>query len=233
MRPDLLEAVCFDIGGTLVEMERGTLAEEVAAEIDADQHVVRDLLIQHGKRRRTTPAQLAAAITLGCQCPQYTDLVVGLLTRRRTDVSTPRLFDDTLATLQALAGVGWRIFYLSNAVGYVDAGPAPSYYSYAEIILHSWEIGACTPDVAAYRAIEDRCGLNPETILHVGDSWDTDVIGALDAGWQAVHLARAGRDLPSASLPQVPRIATLTDLIDLLPAQPATKTATTMVGDGT
>jgi putative hydrolase of the HAD superfamily len=233
MRPDLLEAVCFDIGGTLVEMERGTLAEEIAVQIDADQHVVKDLLIQHGKRTRTTPAQLAAVITLGCRCPQYTGLVAELLNRRRTDVSSPRLYGDTLATLQALTGAGWRIFYLSNAVGYVDAGPAPGYYCYAEIVLHSWEIGACTPDPAAYRAIADRSGLDPETILHVGDSWDSDIVGALDAGWQAVHLARAERDVPVASLPQVPRIGTLTDLIDLLPAQRQSKTAKTTVGEGT
>ena len=231
MRPELLEAVCFDIGGTLVRMERGTLAEEIVAHLGVDGAVVRDLLIQHGKRKRTTPADLAAVVAEGCGRSGDADTVAQILRRRQADISQPRLYDDALPVLRALAGGGWRILYLSNAVGYVDAGPEPGYYSYAELVLHSWEIGACTPDPAAFRAVVGRTGLRPSAIVHVGDSWESDVVGALAAGWQAIHLSRHEHKSP-ASHAGVPRIASLAELAGLLPRQPVGRAAAGAGGRG-
>lgn len=226
MRPDLLEAVCFDIGGTLVAMERGTLAEEIAEQLGTDRELVGDLLVEHGKRSPTTPAELATAVARGCGCPDGTDAVAEILRRRHLDVSQPRLYDDVADALRALAQGGWRILYLSNAVGYADHGPEPSYYCHAEVVLHSWEIGVCTPDPAAFRAVADRARLEPNAIVHVGDSWDTDVAGALAAGWQAVHLWRHRQEPTSLSHADVPRIATLAELTAILPQHPRRHRAT-------
>jgi FMN phosphatase YigB (HAD superfamily) len=230
MRADLLKAVCFDIGGTLVEMERGTLAEEIAARLAVDQAVVRDLLIEHGKRKRTSPADLAAVVAGGLGRPEQACAITGLIQHRRADVSQPRLCDDAVPTVRALARRAWRILYLSNAVGYVDPGPRPSYYDYAELVLHSWEIGACTPDPAAFRAVTGRTGLEPHSIVHVGDSWDTDVMGALAAGWQAIHVSRQQRDTNAPTHPRVPRISRLTELIDILPWKPRGEADATTTG---
>ncbi|MGC9667696.1 HAD family hydrolase [Planosporangium sp. 12N6] len=225
MRPDLLRAICFDIGGTLVEMERGTLAEEISALLGVDRPLVRDLLIEHGKRRRTTPDSLGAVVAEGCGRREDAGVVADVIRRRRTDISQPRLYADAVTTLETLTRGGWRIFYLSNAVGYLDPGPVPDFYSYAELVLHSWEIGFCTPEPTAFRAVIDRTGLEPHTIVHVGDSWESNVIGALAAGWQAIHLSR-DEESPATSHPDVPRIGTLLELVDFLPPGPVTEATT-------
>lgn len=59
----------------------------------------------------------------------------------------------------------------------------------------SYELGAAKPDVAAFDAVADAHDVDPEDLVHVGDSWQADVLGALDAGARAVWIT-AGRDLP-------------------------------------
>lgn len=218
MRPDLVQAICFDIGGTLVQMERGTLATEIAITIGADRSLVRDLLIEHGKRRRTTPSQLGALVTKGCGHPEAAGRVTGLLEQRRRDMLQPAMFTETVEVLQTVSDLGWRIFYLSNAVGYTNMTSEPAYYAYAEAIFHSWQLGCCTPNPAAFKAVTTASGLAPHAMLHVGDSWDADISGALAAGWQAIHVDRAA-NAPSKEAERlgVPVVPDLRGVVTLLP----------------
>ncbi len=218
MRPERLQAICFDIGGTLVRMPRGTLAEEIATALGVGRPRVRDLLIAYGKCRLAAPTEIATLIADGCGRPDAAPVVTRLLENRRHDVQHPALFDETLGVLRRLTDAGWPLFYLSNAVGYTGMTAAPAYYSYARAVFHSWQIGVCTPDRAAFDTVVGAVGVPPEAMLHVGDSFDTDVAGALAAGWQAVYLDRHGLGPLRAG---VPRITDLTGLTALLPSGPA------------
>ena len=230
MRPELLQVLCFDIGGTLVRMRRGTLAEEISSIISADRSVVTDILIAHGKTRPTSPEALAAAIARTCDRADRTDEITAVLVQRRADASAPVLYEDAEPVLRSLRERGWRLFYLSNAVGFTDPGPEPGFFSHAEAVLHSWQIGRCTPDPVAYDAITALAGVPPEAIVHIGDSWDTDVAGALRVGWQAIHLLRDSgavvRGLPED--PRVPRVSSLFELLDLLPSCPVPRAAVSL-----
>ncbi len=218
MRPERLQAICFDIGGTLVRMPRGTLAEEIATALGVTRACVRDLLIAHGKRRQAAPAEIATLVADGCGHPHAAPVITRLLEDRRHDVQHPSLFDETLDVLRRLTDAGWPLFYLSNAVGYTGMTTDPDYYRYARAVFHSWQIGACTPDRVAFDAVIAAVGVPPEAMLHVGDSFDSDVTGALVAGWQAVYL---DRDRTGPFPTDVPRITDLTGLTALLPSGPA------------
>lgn len=52
-------------------------------------------------------------------------------------------------------------------------------------ILTSCEVGRAKPDPAIFRAAARRLDLPPSEILHVGDRWDRDVLGALGVGFGA------------------------------------------------
>ena len=59
----------------------------------------------------------------------------------------------------------------------------------------SCDVGAEKPDRAIFRAALDRAQLSPEGALHVGDSREADLEGALNAGMSALLLQRdAGSD---------------------------------------
>ena len=110
---------------------------------------------------------------------------------------------EVAALLAALAS-RYRLGVLSNwplaaAIDrYVEAaGWAP----YLRAIVVSQRVGTIKPHLAIFRATEQALGgVAPGAILHVGDDWLGDVVGAKRAGWRAAFLrARPdGSPLPSS-----------------------------------
>jgi FMN phosphatase YigB (HAD superfamily) len=82
---------------------------------------------------------------------------------------------------------------------YVEAAGWAS--SLAAVIV-SQRVGAIKPHRAIFLAAEAALGLGVEDrvgILHVGDDWAADVVGAKAAGWLAAYLARRPEDSPLPS----------------------------------
>lgn len=220
MLPEYLHAVCFDIGGVLVRLPRGFLAEELANVLRVDAEVVRHLLIEHGKRRPRPSHDLAVVLATACGSPAEADRVEVILRQRHCDMANPVLYEDVLPVLSELRTGGWRVCFLSNTTADMTARPRLSYLSFAEVVLHSCEIGYCKPETHAFRTVEQRMGLAPHELVMVGDSMRADVLGALNAGWSAVHLRR---DSAPPTAPQsVPSISSLAELLTLL--RPPTET---------
>ena len=70
------------------------------------------------------------------------------------------------------------------------------------------------PDVRLFKMMEERLGLAPDNLWMIGDNYDKDIVGALDAGWHSVWLNR--RDLPTPDrLPDF-EVRTDEELTDLL-----------------
>lgn len=63
-------------------------------------------------------------------------------------------------------------------------------------IVYSHRLGMRKPDVEAYRAVTARCALNPERTLFIDDTM-SNVEGAIDAGWSAVHFDTTAHSLKS------------------------------------
>ncbi len=82
-------------------------------------------------------------------------------------------------------------------------------------VVTSAEVGHPKPASEIFAAALALAGCTPERAVHVGDSLDQDVHGALAAGVRAVLLCRDDAE-PAASPPDVPRIASLTQLPPLL-----------------
>jgi putative hydrolase of the HAD superfamily len=61
-------------------------------------------------------------------------------------------------------------------------------------IVISAEVGAAKPDPAIFERALAVAGAPAEEAVHVGDTPDVDVAGALAAGLRAIHLDRSGAD---------------------------------------
>ena len=77
-------------------------------------------------------------------------------------------------TNTARRGSTWRD-YLRDAVGLE-----------LRLVFSSCDCGAAKPDPSIFLKAARRIGLAPQEILHVGDSWELDVEGALRAGFGAM-----------------------------------------------
>lgn len=102
-----------------------------------------------------------------------------------------RIFDDVVPTLEALAARGVRLGVISNWDERLRILlKRLRLDNYFENIVVSCEAGMCKPAPGIFERAARAFGAAPETILHVGDSFEMDVHGAESVGFQAVQVLR-------------------------------------------
>jgi putative hydrolase of the HAD superfamily len=147
----------------------------------------------------------------------------------RTLVAEGKLFDDSVPTLGALEGRGYRLGLVSNT-----PWGTPEYLwenqlnrfglaRYFETWCFSSAIGFRKPDGRIFRLALDRLGATASRTLFVGDDAEADVGGASKMGMRTAWLVRPTRwrkGRPTA--PAAPAadlcLRSLGDLLDHLPA---------------
>jgi len=112
----------------------------------------------------------------------------------------------TVGPLLARLGSRYQLGLLSNwpLAATIDryvtaAGWAP----YLSAVIVSQRVGTIKPHPGIFRAAEESLGIAPDErgrVLHVGDDWAADVIGAKRAGWRAAYFTGgpAASPLPSS-----------------------------------
>lgn len=172
------------------ERER-QFAEEVPAfrEVDVAQRFARVFARMRGSEppppgerwddeaaaRRSTPDEIAAAVDA---------YVEGFISA----ISPP----PTVAPLLARLAHRYRLGVLSNwplaatIDRYVEAA---GWAQHLSAVVVSQRVGTIKPHPAIFRAAEAQLGdIEPRAILHVGDDWVGDIVGAKRAGWHAAYL---------------------------------------------
>ncbi len=183
------------------ERER-QFAEEVPRlrEVDLDRRVVRVLARLRGMdppsragswddaaaSQRSTPAEVAFAVDA------YSAAFVAL-------VPAPAEVGPLLERLAGRFVLGvlsnWPL--ASTIDAYVDAA---GWRPFLRAVVVSQRVGSIKPDPRIFRAAETVLGSTGTAILHVGDDWAADVVGAKRAGWRAAYLRdrQTGSPLPGS-----------------------------------
>jgi putative hydrolase of the HAD superfamily len=91
-----------------------------------------------------------------------------------------------------------RVGVVSNSYGNMPALLADAALGPFAVIIDSAVEGVRKPDPAIYALAAQRLDLPPETILHVGDSWERDVVPARRIGMRAAWLAAPAAAMPAA-----------------------------------
>jgi FMN phosphatase YigB (HAD superfamily) len=111
-------------------------------------------------------------------------------------------FPDATATLQGLAGRGFALAILSNwplALTIDRFVEAHGWGPFLRAVVVSQRIGTIKPHPSIFRAAEAALAIGEGTrrgILHVGDDWAADVVGAARAGWRTAYLRGRQVDTP-------------------------------------
>lgn len=109
---------------------------------------------------------------------------------------------DASATLERLAARGFALGILSNwplAVTIDRFAEAHGWTRWLRAIVVSQRVGTIKPHPSIFRAAEDALGMDGSGrggILHVGDDWAADVVGAAGAGWRTAYLRNRQADTP-------------------------------------
>ena len=127
---------------------------------------------------------------------------------------TRRAWDRNRPLLRRLAG-RFRLGVVSNSYGNMPALLADAGLGPFEVVIDSAAVGLRKPDPAIYALAAARLGTAPAAILHVGDSWERDVVPAHAVGMRTAWLAAPDAPTPPAPAP-VWRLRSLLDLEALL-----------------
>ena len=117
--------------------------------------------------------------------------------------------------LKALREAGLRLGILTNGPSDMQRGKLErlGYFPLVDEVGISAEIGAAKPDSAAYDAVVEMMRIPREQLVMVGDNWEWDIAGALDAGLAAAFYV--GPDDPPAR-PRAYRLDSVADLPEAL-----------------
>jgi FMN phosphatase YigB (HAD superfamily) len=109
---------------------------------------------------------------------------------------------DARSTLEQLASRGFALAILSNwplALTVDRFAEAQGWLPYLRSIVVSQRVGTIKPHPTIFRAAEEALALDGAAggrILHVGDDWAADVVGASRAGWRTAYLRNRQIDTP-------------------------------------
>jgi HAD superfamily hydrolase (TIGR01509 family) len=101
--------------------------------------------------------------------------------------------------LARLAGRGFRLAILSNwpLAATIDRFvEARGWLRYLDAIVVSQRVGSIKPHPDIFRQAAVALDAPPERLLHVGDDWAADVVGARGAGWHVAYVRNRQLDTP-------------------------------------
>lgn len=106
-----------------------------------------------------------------------------------------KLYDDTLEGLQSLKDKGIKIALISNTDNFSIEKVMEKFElkEFFDAVVLSFECGCVKNDPKMFDLVCDKLGVNKDEVLMVGDSPETDIKGAENAGIKAVLIDRNDR----------------------------------------
>lgn len=185
--------VSVDVGGTLGHVDGPSIAAVLAAASPLPPQEARRIM-RH--RLHTQPAITEEVIGDICDA-----LGISTDVFPRNVVASPLTLvpggRDALESMSRHA----RLVTLSN-VTCVEAGSEQ-----LSALVHPWisdhfpsfRIGYAKPDPRAFQTVAQACGIDTSAMVHIGDDWECDIVGAASVGATAVWISK-GRPVPDNRL---------------------------------
>jgi putative hydrolase of the HAD superfamily len=221
--PTSIEAVLFDLGGTLIDgrdfegwsEDARALGLELESESMAEAW---EAIKPWVNRKEDSPQQLWRDILSRASSVEVSaEIVDGFIERQREKPIFGALFSDVRRCLDLLERRHTRLAIVSNS----RSEPAVrrllrelEIEGAFELVVSSGTEGVRKPEGEIFRRALDRLGVQPKAALFVGDDIENDVQGAEIAGMHAIWLNRSGVGADGdyaeiLSLSEVPRMIRL------------------------
>lgn len=103
------------------------------------------------------------------------------------------VYDDVELTLRSLKDEGFRLGVISNASHELPERLHQLQLArHFDTITYSWEVGVEKPSPRIFRTALKRLGVEASRAVHVGDSYEADVLGARGVGITPMLIDRDG-----------------------------------------
>jgi HAD superfamily hydrolase (TIGR01509 family) len=173
--------------------------EEVPAfrEVDLHQRSIRILARLRGMPPPGPDERWDDEAATGFSATDEVEAIVDAYSRAFVAMIPP--VDGAGTILAVLAARGFRLAILSNwplALTIDRYAAAAGWDRHLFGIYVSQRIGTIKPHPAIFAFAADALGCGPAEILHVGDDWAADVVGAREAGWRIAWVSGQQGDTP-------------------------------------
>jgi FMN phosphatase YigB (HAD superfamily) len=123
------------------------------------------------------------------------------------------LYPDALPAMQWAKGAGHRIGISGNNSARTEEFARG--LGLADVVGSSQRWGVAKPDPAFFRRLIAEADCPPDQIVYIGDRIDNDVLPALAAGLQAIHIARGPWGVVQARWPEAEGLRRIRSLAEL------------------
>lgn len=211
----VIKAVFFDLGGTLLVMRRDRVFSKLLAEEGREASLERVhsaymkveswWLSVYGKRTLSPEETYEAYRDLDAKVflhlfpdegPAEADRISRLARARWPEFEKEvplELYPDAEPLLRRLQADGYSLALISNAppdTGKIVEGLGLT--KYLETVVISGAVGYSKPNPEIFRIALRQADVSPAQTIHVGDLYESDVLGARSAGIEGVLIDRDG-----------------------------------------
>ena len=208
-----IRAVFLDAGGTLIHLDRGFvlaalaeqgIAKDEAAFLIADQSARehRAAAIRSGEVLDDASSWRVYAVRLLELLEATGDAAEGVSAairqRHRAGTLWTHVEPGTMETLAQLKDRGYTLGVVSNADGRVeDFLRHVGITKYLDFVVDSGIVGVEKPNPRIFEIALERGGVRKDEVVHVGDVYEVDVVGARAAGIEPIMIITTGSAAPA------------------------------------
>jgi putative hydrolase of the HAD superfamily len=117
-----------------------------------------------------------------------------------------QLFDDAIATLEAIRAAGLRTALLTNGPRDMQRDKIARFElaQYFDVVVIEGEFGCGKPEAEVFRHALETVGVTPDRAWHIGDNLYADIGGAQSVGVHAAWIHRERLKMPETNAPAIP-----------------------------
>ena len=117
-------------------------------------------------------------------------IALGMITYHNVKFALLRLFPETMSTLIHLKAQGYHLGVISNGltIKQYEKLVRLGLHHFFDSVVTSQEAGVEKPDIAIFQMAMERMGCKAENSVMIGNSFNDDILGAVNAGMSAVFL---------------------------------------------
>lgn len=178
--------ISFDVGGTLIDyMPDNGILKELFDICRCEYKYLEERYKMHFTTRQISFYQFCSDVGLS------TELVIEILDMYYSAKEKCHVFDDAIYILEYLKKSNIASITVSNS-SYRNPFTLEAYGldGYFEEQIHSYETGYAKPMPEIYKYAEKKINTKKDRLIHIGDSYVSDYLGAKKAGWGSILLLR-------------------------------------------
>ncbi len=192
-----MKVIVFDLDNTLIDRQRAfteMLKDRIELTLPEDKRYLKEQAIQDILMWDDN-GTVSRSVSFKKYCDKYevTCMTSEELSTYWTTISgsVVYLFDDVIEVITYLKDK-YRLAILTNGspVSQRRKLESTGILNLFELSVVSGEVGIDKPDPRIFDVMCDRLNVKPEECLYIGDNYVNDVLGARNAGWNAIYLNR-------------------------------------------